>query len=243
MLIINADDLGRSRAETDAVLSCHRQGRVTSASAMVFMEDSERAAELANDAGIDVGLHLNLTEPFSGEVPVRSLRDHHERIARFLNSSKYALLIYHPALSSAFGHVFQAQFDEFERLYGRRPSHIDGHQHQHLCTNILLGNVIPDGEIVRRSFYFWRGEKSPMNRTYRYMVDQMLRRRYRMTDFFFALSQCLQADRMKRVCALAQDAVVEVMTHPAIAAEQVYLMSDTFLAHVNRLERGTYASL
>ena len=44
MLTVNADDWGRSRAETDAALQCHGKKRITSVSAMVFMEDSERAA-------------------------------------------------------------------------------------------------------------------------------------------------------------------------------------------------------
>ncbi len=43
MIVINADDLGRTEAETEAALSCFNQGRITSTSAMVFMEDSERA--------------------------------------------------------------------------------------------------------------------------------------------------------------------------------------------------------
>ena len=77
---INADDWGRSRAETDAAWSCYEQGRITSVSAMVFMEDSERAAELANDAGIDAGLHLNLTQRFSGGMSVRSLSEQHDRV-------------------------------------------------------------------------------------------------------------------------------------------------------------------
>ena len=46
MLIINADDWGRSVAETDAALKCCKGGRITSLSAMAFMEDSERAADL-----------------------------------------------------------------------------------------------------------------------------------------------------------------------------------------------------
>ena len=71
-------------------------------SAMVFMEDSRRAADLAKDAGIDVGLHLNLTQPFSGEMPAKSLTDHHDRIVRFLTSGKYAFLIYNPALTAQF---------------------------------------------------------------------------------------------------------------------------------------------
>ena len=47
MLIINADDFGRSVGETNAALECYIAGRITSVSAMVFMADSERAAELA----------------------------------------------------------------------------------------------------------------------------------------------------------------------------------------------------
>jgi predicted glycoside hydrolase/deacetylase ChbG (UPF0249 family) len=35
MLILNADDSGRSRAETDAVLRCYQEGRIFSVSAMV----------------------------------------------------------------------------------------------------------------------------------------------------------------------------------------------------------------
>ena len=62
MIIINADDWGRSERETDAALSTYKRGRITSASAMVFMRDSGRAADLAKDAGIDVGLHFNLSE-------------------------------------------------------------------------------------------------------------------------------------------------------------------------------------
>jgi predicted glycoside hydrolase/deacetylase ChbG (UPF0249 family) len=61
MVIINADDFGRSRLVTDRILSCYKQGSITSTSAMVFMEDSQRAVDLAKEYSIDVGLHLNFT--------------------------------------------------------------------------------------------------------------------------------------------------------------------------------------
>lgn len=243
MIIINADDWGRSKTETDAALSCYRNGRITSVTAMVFMEDSGRAAELAKETGIDVGLHLNLTQRFSGKVHDRSLKEYHDRIIRFLTYNKYAFLIYNPALRKAFQYVYQAQFNEFVCLYGKPPSHIDGHHHQHLCTNMLLNRVILTGEKVRRNFYFWPDEKGPMNRTYRRLVDLLLARRYRLTDFFFALSQCLQNDRLTRVTELARTANVEIMTHPANAIEHAYLMSDDFLARLDRLEQGTYSLL
>lgn len=243
MIIINADDWGRSRIETDTALSCYQQGRITSASAMVFMEDSVRAAELAKETGIDVGLHLNLTQQFSGEVRDKSLREYHERIIRFLALNKYASLIYHPALREKFRYVYQAQLNEFMRLYGKPPSHIDGHHHQHLCANMLFGRIIPEGEKVRRNFYFWPDEKNFMNRTYRRLADFRLARSYRLTDYFFALSQCLQHDRLGRVSELADTAIVEVMTHPANSIEHAYLMSEDFFLGLGRLEKGTYSSL
>ena len=71
MLIINADDWGRSRAETNAALECYQHGRITSVSAMVFMNDSERAAEIAREHNLDAGLHLNFTDPFTNRIPAR----------------------------------------------------------------------------------------------------------------------------------------------------------------------------
>ena len=73
MIIVNADDWGRSRSDTDAALACYKEERITSVSAMVFMEDSARAAELAKEMGIDVGLHINLTQPFLRGGALKSL--------------------------------------------------------------------------------------------------------------------------------------------------------------------------
>jgi predicted glycoside hydrolase/deacetylase ChbG (UPF0249 family) len=210
---------------------------------MVFMADSARAAELANDAGIEVGLHLNLSQRFTGEFPAGLLQEYHDRIVRFLTRNRYSLLLFNPALRKQFRYVYQAQVMEFLRLYGRPPSHIDGHHHKHLCTNILLDGVIPAGERVRRNFSFWPGEKWVLNRSYRYLVDQWLARRYRLTDYFFGLSSCLQNDGLLRVVALATSATVEVMTHPSNPKEYAYLMSDDYLAKLSRLEKGTYTAL
>lgn len=241
MIIVNADDWGRSSIDTDAALACHKEKRITSVSAMVFMDDSARAAELAKEVNIEVGLHINLTQRFSGKVRPRSLVDYHDRIAGFLTANRYAFLFYNPTLRREFQYVYQAQAEEFVRLYGEPPSHIDGHHHQHLCMNMLIDGVIPAGAIVRRNFYFWPEEKGFMNRTYRRIVDRWLARRYRLTDFFFALAQCLRGDRMTRVAELARTATVELMTHPADPAERGYLMSDGYLSAIGGIERGRYS--
>jgi predicted glycoside hydrolase/deacetylase ChbG (UPF0249 family) len=243
MMIINADDWGRTRGETDAASLCHQRGRITSASAMVFMQDSQRAAELARETGMEVGLHLNLTEPFSAAVEDARLLACHSRIRTYLGARKYAFLVYNPALRGEFRYVIEAQLKEFVRLYGARPSHIDGHRHQHLCSNVLLDGLIPAGQKLRRSFFFWPGEKSLANRAFRGLVNRLLTRRYRSTDYFFALSQCLEVERMSRVAELARKHCVELMTHPANDAERRWLLGDDYLRHLARLERGTYASL
>lgn len=243
VLIVNADDFGRSKVETDLILSCYERKRLTSTTAMVFMEDSARAAELARGSDLDIGLHLNLSQPFTGEVKDRLLREYHARVVRFITSSKFARCTYNPALRRQFRYIYQAQFEEFVRLYGRHPSHIDGHHHTHLCTNMLLDGIIPPSEKVRRSFSFWPGEKSRINRIYRKLIDRSLARKYRITDFFFSLHQCLQGDRVKRVFDLSKASTVELMTHPAAHTEYAYLMSDGYAGMLEKLSLGTYAAL
>lgn len=230
MLAVNADDWGRSRAETDAALQCHRRNRITSVSAMVFMNDSERAAALAKESHIDAGLHLNFSEPFSGDLDSAILVQSHRQISAFLTRNKYAQLLYNPLLRKAFIYSCRAQIDEFARLYDRLPSRVDGHHHLHLCANVVLDDVIPPGMKVRRHFSFWPREKSFLNRGYRSFVNWWLARKYQLADYFFDLTQCIEEKKFHRVKKLARTSNVELMAHPIIQSEIEYLMSDTFLA-------------
>jgi chitin disaccharide deacetylase len=241
MLIINADDFGRSAAETDAALRCYQEGRITSVSAMMFMQGSERAAELAKENELGVGLHLNFDEPLTGRNHPEELSKYHGRTMRYLMGNKYAQLVYNPLLRKEFAYLYEAQAAEFLRLFGRSPSHIDGHHHMHLCANILLSNVIPAGMKMRRNFSFWPGEKSCLNRTYRALVDRWLARRYQLPDYFFDLTQSIQEKKLDRVAALAKSSSVEIMTHPVVQAEMEYLMSDEFQVLLQRLQVGGYA--
>ncbi len=241
MLIINADDWGRSVTETDAALGCYKRERITSVSAMVFMEDSERAAALARDNQLDVGLHLNFAEGFTADKQPEMLRACQGRLVRFLMRNKYSQLLYNPFLRKAFSYSYHAQAEEFVRLFGKPPSHIDGHHHMHLCANVLLSKLIPAGIKMRRNFSFWPGEKSLLNRAYRGLVDRWLARRYRLADYFFDLTQCIEAKKLGRVAALAKSGNVELMTHPAVQREAEYLLSDEFCGVLQRLELGSYA--
>jgi len=242
MIIINADDWGRCVTETQAALTCFQAGGLQSVSAMMFMEDSERSAKVAKEVGIDVGLHLNLNQKFTDNKSA-ALAKAHERVVRFMSVSKYAQLLYHPGLRSAVSDVYHAQMDEFVRLYGRTPSHIDGHQHRHVCANMLLQKIIPSGEIVRRTFSYAPAENGRIYWMYGQLVDRTLIRRYRLTDYLFSLSRCLKTKTIDRVYELAKSATVELMTHPVVPIERAYLTSSAHLDRIADLPVGSFQNM
>jgi chitin disaccharide deacetylase len=223
VLIINADDWGRDSLNTDRTLDCIRVGTVSSVSAMVFMEDSERAARMAQEMNIDVGLHLNLTTAFTSPKNP-GLAEQQLRLVRYLRGHRLAPVIFHPGLVRCFDYVVSAQLDEFRRLYDREPARIDGHHHMHLCANVLMGRLLPKGTIVRRNFSFGPGEKSLANRSWRKLVDSMLARRHRLTDFFFSLPPMNQG-RLQAILSLASKSIVELETHPVDSEEYAFLTS------------------
>lgn len=222
-LIINADDWGRDRCTTDRTLDCLRRGAVSAVSAMVFMEDSERAAITARDFGVDSGLHLNLTTPFSGRGYSLRLRECQEKIARYLLRHRFAQVMFHPGLTSEFEYVVKSQIIEFGRLYGCVPVRIDGHHHMHLCPNVVFQRLLPQDSIVRRNFSFEAGEKSVWNRAYRGWMDRRLKKRHRLADYFFSLPPLQPESRLQRIAMLAQDWVVEVEAHPVNQSEYRFL--------------------
>jgi YdjC-like protein/Glycosyl transferase family 2 len=223
-IILNADDWGWNLEATNRILDCVRRDAVSSVSAMVFMEASERAAWMARENNVDAGLHLNFTTPFTGRAIPLQLVEHQRNIARFLRSHRYAPVMFHPGLVNSFEYVVRRQIEEFGLIYGTAPSRLDGHHHMHLCTNVLLQRLLPQGAIVRRNFSFAPGEKRRVNRWFRRAEDNLLARRHPITDYFFDLLPTGH-ERMAGIAALARCHNVEIETHPARADEHRFLTS------------------
>ena len=223
-LIINADDWGKDSETTDCIFDCIRHGTVSSASAMVFMADSQRAAELSVENQIDVGLHLNLTSPFTAPHIPKLLFHHQQRVMRFLRGSRFAKVVFHPGLHQSFVYLVSAQLEEFRRLLGLEAERVDGHHHMHLCANVLLADLLPHGTVSRRNFSFQPGEKSAANRLFRKFVDHRLAKQHRISDYFFSLPPFEPAERLERIVGLAKRSIVEVETHPANPEEYRFLM-------------------
>ena len=219
MLIINADDWGADHVATDNSLNSYENGRITSASAMVFMPDSERAAEIARSVNLRTGLHLNFNEELAESAPIE-LRSRFARIATYLNANRYRPLIYNPLLSRAFEYVYRAQYDEYMRLYGEEPEHINGHRHMHLCLNVVAGRLLPAGCRLRISFTFFDDEKSLLNRLYRRGLNAALRQRHVCADRFYSIQPIARRDRIARIFEQARTNSVELMVHPSRHADR-----------------------
>jgi chitin disaccharide deacetylase len=232
-LVVNADDWGRDRDTTDRTLECVVRRAVSAVSAMVFMEDSQRAADIAQERKINAGLHLNLDTQFSASGVSPRLTEHLQRLARYLRRHRLGHILFHPGLTGSFEYVVKAQLEEFERLYSEQPKRIDGHHHAHLCANVITGKLLPEGTIVRRNFSFRSGEKSFANRLYRSLVDRKLSHRHKMTDLFFSLPP-LEPHRLRHIFTAAQESLVELETHPVRAEEFAFLANGEIFRWIDK---------
>jgi chitin disaccharide deacetylase len=115
LLIVNADDFGRSPEVNSGVIKAHEQGIVTSASLMVRWPAAHAAAAYGRDnPSLGVGLHVDLAEwDYRDEVWV----------------SVYEVTSV--AKPSAVEAEIRSQLASFRELMGRDPTHLDSHQHVH----------------------------------------------------------------------------------------------------------------
>ena len=105
-LVVNADDFGASTGVNRGILEAHTKGVVTSTSFMVTGAGADEAVAMAHDhPSLSVGLHWDIV----GEDE------------REFDSYDW----------DAVRREFRDQIARFEDLFGRPPTHIDSHRHQH----------------------------------------------------------------------------------------------------------------
>jgi chitin disaccharide deacetylase len=126
-LIINSDDFGLTPGVNLGIIDAHRRGVLTSTTTMMNMPGTEMAPQLAKEnPDLGIGLHLVLT---AGRPLVEGHKTIVDEQGNFL---KNAVLIKKTDLDIE--EVYQeyvAQMEKFIRLFGRKPTHIDGHHHTH----------------------------------------------------------------------------------------------------------------
>jgi predicted glycoside hydrolase/deacetylase ChbG (UPF0249 family) len=244
LLIVNADDFGIDAGTTDAILHCYSTGGISSTSAMVWMADSKRASKLADEVGIPVGLHLNLTQSLVDPSVPAAIRARQAGLASHFGS--LARWAFNPALQRRVERAIGDQLDQFHALYGKAPTHIDGHQHVQVSPNVLAARTLPQGTKVRRGFTYFHGEKSLPNRMVRRGLNAVLARRFKSPLYFFCIRTLhpeLGGTGMSWKLALAQRVPVEVMCHPGREDERKLMTSDPWRASIAPFPTGSYSKL
>ena len=203
LLIVNADDLGRTPGINAGIFEAHRQGLVTSATLMVgFKAAAAAAAEWAAHPDLGVGLHVALTgggAPTLPAVEVPSLLDAGGRLPP--RPGPLAAARHAEVLAEV-----RNQLRLFRELTGRSPTHLDSHHHAHRLPVVLdaLVTVAREEDLPVRN-------ASPA-------VGERLRAAGVATtgafvERFFGAEARL--DVLAEVLAAAGPGVTELMCHPA----------------------------
>lgn len=246
MLIVNADDWGRDQPTTDLIAECYERGVITSATAMVYMEDSARAADVSRQVSIPLGLHLNFAEKLSDPACPDDIRERQATLVEFLRERRYRRWALQPSLVDDVRAAILDQLRRFQEIYGNEPTHVDGHQHLHVWPTAILSRAIPARLPVRRSFTFEAGEKPLPNRLMRAAVNGLIDSRHPSTREFATVRMLKSFQTGGPACARLNRAhrlPVEVMVHPDRPDEYAFLTSAKWSQLLAQYPLGTYAEL
>ena len=136
-VIFNADDLGYHHLRDDAIIEAKLNGVITSASLMVNGKSAASAPGKAARVGLQMVLHLNITEgkPISPPEQIPSLI--HQASNYFLGkegfweAAKLGTIDAHDIVTEV-----EAQLKRYKELVGSYPTHVDGHQHAHIAPGM-----------------------------------------------------------------------------------------------------------
>jgi hopanoid biosynthesis associated protein HpnK len=143
LLIVNADDLGLHEDINRGIYLAHTKGIVTSTSLVACGEAFADASAMIQECpDLDVGVHLTLIE----ERPLSAPRD----VPGLVGDDGRFLPSYRQLTARVFGgrvapgEVRKELRAQIERVVatGRRPSHLDGHQHVHVLP--LIWRVVTE---------------------------------------------------------------------------------------------------
>ena len=129
-LIVNADDLGRSRGIDLGIMAAHERGIVTAATLMANAPGADHAATLARaHPTLDVGVHLVLTyaRPLTDPAMIPSLVEADGSFPR----SPSAILGMERVDATEALVEYRAQYARATDLLGTEPSHLDSHHWVH----------------------------------------------------------------------------------------------------------------
>jgi predicted glycoside hydrolase/deacetylase ChbG (UPF0249 family) len=238
VLIVNADDFGAAPSATDAILSAWDAGAITSASMMVWMPDSERAAVMASEREVPLGLHLNLTLRFAGSSVPDEVRERQAAVLQSFDPDGWRDDRRPPVSEQLLRAAIDDQLAHYRALCGQ-PSHINGHHHVHVHRAVL--DLLPPEIPVRPIMRVPGRVSAPLDGRERRIARRF--RGPRMAFGFEHLHPGLGGQGFSALEPARGGTAVEVMTHPQRRQELDALLSDQWRELLAGMPCGSYREL
>ncbi|MEN2666310.1 carbohydrate deacetylase [Listeria aquatica] len=124
-LVINADDLGYTKANTDGIFLSHSEGVLTSTTLLMNTSATAYAiSEAKNYPALGIGVHLTLTAGYPLTNPKTLIQSN----GAFLDqlTLRQAVISETEVLQE-----WQTQIEHFEKQMGKKPTHLDSHHDVH----------------------------------------------------------------------------------------------------------------
>jgi hypothetical protein len=137
-LIVNADDFGFSQPINEGICEAYTQGVVTDTSVLVRSPYALHALVLAKQAGLAAGLHIDFVTPFAQASspefgPGGRLLE--ELVNREFKNEIRSVFTCEELLKIR--DEMRKQIDDFRKMAGRLPSHLDYHYGLHYLPDVM----------------------------------------------------------------------------------------------------------
>ncbi len=228
--ILNADDLGKSKAHNDAVLKGFESGLLKSASILVngdFFLDAINRVVLPNK-NLGIGVHLNIIEG-------RALNQNSKFLINkkgYFNNNYLSLIL--KSNSKAFLSEVEQEFEvQIEKAFSLfTPTHIDSHVHTHAIPEIFRISAkladkykIKQIRTQREKLYFIKKNYNPINLikvmllNYYTYLNQKTLKKYNLNsnDYILGVNYTGSMDKntiLKGLEKINKDSTVEALIHP-----------------------------
>lgn len=220
LLIVNADDLGLSPGVNRGIVQSHLNGIVTSTSLMICGKFARPGVDLAlkHAPNLEIGLHFTLTGECS---PISRGQTLVAANGEFPSYQEW-LKIYRQLNEEEIEYEITAQWNEFVRLIGQHPHHVDSHHYicfKHPAALRTLIRLISETNVPVR----YRGnidENQDIPSDSRQEIHDMLTRsHFRYPDNCiksFYGKDATVAYLMKTLESLPANSISELCCHPGI---------------------------
>lgn len=211
-LIINADDFGLCKSVNEGILKSFKDGVVTSTTMLANTDGFSDAVKIYNENQLNVGIHLTLTIGNPVDKSVKTIVDEN---GHFYNLSNFEKNL-DSFSKDEIEREFLAQIEKIERQ-GIIISHIDTHHHIHKHKKIsdVICNIALQKNIPLRNVSKDIDLKSLNIKTTDYFDE---------TFYKDAVSLDSIIDLIEKY-DVQKDITLEIMSHPSILGEDLYLIS------------------